>query len=624
MARTLAALIIALFASYQVSAQLVRTIEGTNNNVTQTEWGSEGDVLINIAPPAFPDGISAMSDFDRPNPRVISNRMFAQSELIPDEESLSDFVWVFGQFIDHEIILVEGDQREPLFIRFPEDDPVFPVEARPIGMFRSAAVAGTGTGPDNPRRYANGVTAYIDASAVYGSDHRRAEWLRTYEGGKLKVSSGNLLPWNTTTGEFNDPRDLDAPFMEDAVQLSQKHFVAGDIRANENPLLIAYHTLFVREHNRLCEEFAIEDPSLSDEELYQKARRWVSGILQNIVYREWLPVMGVKLPEYNGYRPEVNAQISNTFSAAAFRMGHTLINSNLLRLEGNGDDIPSGTIGLRDAFFNPLAISLAGGLDPYFRGMATQVQQKLDCKVVDDVRNFLFGPPEAGGMDLAAININRGRERGLADFNSLRAAIGLPTLDAMDAINSEDEVIDLLLEIYGTVDNVDPWVGMLAEQYMPEAMFGQTIMTIMEEQFKRLRDGDRFYFERDDAFSSQDITVIRSTTMRDVIMRNTGIKIMQDNVFRAMPRQEIPDGPEIPAVDLSVEVYPNPTPDEAVVRLFAQAEYTVDVEIYDNLGRMVSSFDQALAQGNNDITLRLSTLPNSTYYNVVLRKNNLE
>lgn len=600
------------------NAQPVRSIEGFNNNTVNKEWGAEGDALFKLTPTDFQDGMSIMSGSTRPNPRYISNHMFAQPDMIFDESGLSDFVWVFGQFIDHDLSLVESDLSEPLMIPIPSDDPVFPQTARPIGMFRSRAVSGTGV--DNvARNYANEITAYLDGSSVYGSTESRAHWLRSYEGGKMKTSDGNLLPWNTLSGQFNDPRDASAPFMEDAVNPRQKKFIAGDIRANENPLLIAIHTLFVREHNRLCDKIALEQPEWGDEEIYQHARRMVGGMIQSIVYNEWLPVMGITLPEYAGYRPEVNAQISNVFSAAAFRMGHTLINSNILRIQRDGQEIPGGNISLRDAFFNPNIVNLAGGIDPYIRGMATQTQQKLDCKVIDDVRNFLFGPPEAGGLDLAAININRGRERGLLDFNNLRGALGLPSLTSFNEITNDDESAAVLEDLYGDINDIDPWVGMLAEDYMPGAMFGITIKTVLEDQFQRLRDGDRFFFENDDELSASEKSQIRNTRLRDVIMRNSEIKVMQDNVFLASERDDVVLGPELEKIDLRAVAFPNPSQGDFSVKIYADSEYDVDLEVYNNQGQLVMRETKSLFKGENTIKMSLGA-SNKGVYNLLIKK----
>lgn len=612
--------VLVLLSTWCLNGQTIRAIDGANNNSLNPEWGSFGDELFGLTSSSFGDGISGLTGQERPNPRVISNHMFAQEELIFDEQNLSDFIWVFGQFIDHEIVLVDDDVTESLAISIPEDDPVFVPNGAPIGMFRSQGMLGTGTSEDNVRKYANEITAFIDGSVIYGSSMSRATWLRSFEGGKLKMSQGNLLPWNTITGEFNDPRDPVAPHMEDPIRNGIKHFVTGDVRANENPLLITFHTLFAREHNRICDDILIDQPELEDEEVYQKARRIVGGILQSIVYSEWLPAMGIKLPEYSGYRNDVNPQISNVFSAAAFRMGHTLINSNVLRLDGDGEEIQGGHISLRDAFFNPTVINLAGGIDPYLRGMASQVQQRLDCKVIDDVRNFLFGHPSQGGLDLASININRGRERGLGDFNQIREDIGLPRLRTFGELTSDPVAQQEMLDLYGSIDNIDPWVGMLAEDYMPGAMFGSTIRAILQEQFQRLRDGDKFFFEADPVLTVQEKSIIRQTTMRDIIMRNSEIKVMQENVFLAVNRDEIALGPDLGQEDLNAIAYPNPTSGIFNIKMYAEEDFSAQIDIYNDIGQRLSTYDIELFQGDNTIPFEIRTSHSSQFYNVVIRK----
>ncbi|MEM6697008.1 MAG: peroxidase family protein, partial [Bacteroidota bacterium] len=376
------------------------------------------------------------------------------------------------------------------------------------------------------------ITAFIDASAVYGSDIEHANWLRSFSGGKMKVSEGNMLPFNTLNGEFDSPIDPNAPHMDNPVGLTDKIFVAGDARVNENPLLLAYHTIFVREHNRLCDELALQNPSWNDEERYQYARKIVGGLIQSIVYNEWLPTMGVELPPYSGYNSRVHPGITNVFSAAAFRLGHTLLNGTLLRLDRNGNQMPSGNMELRFTFFNPLLV-MEEGIDPFLQGMAAQVQQGMDMKVIDDVRNFLFGPPGAGGMDLVAINIQRGRERGLADFNTIRQNASLFRYTSFRQINSDPAVYTLLENIYGNINDIDPWVGMLAEEPMENSLFGQTILRLMQIQFVLLREGDRYYFENDAALPPDMKAQIRNTRMVDIIKRTTDISIMQENVFMA-------------------------------------------------------------------------------------------
>ncbi len=524
----------------------VRTYDGSNNNLLNTDWGATHTQLRRIAPADYGDNISTPAGANRLNPRKISNTLFSQVDsngdplLINDQLSLSDYTWVFGQFLDHDITLSENND-EPAMITVDFPDAHFnPGGAFPntvIPMNRNKAMEGTGTNLGNPREHMNEITAWIDGSGIYGSDVFRANWLRTMQGGKLKVATGNLLPYNTISGEFDDAVDIDAPFMADDVGFAQRLFIAGDIRANENALLTSFHIVFHREHNKVCDDLAKQHPEWSDEQLYQHARKIVGGFVQSITYEEWLPSMGVEITPYTGYKSNIDPSIFNVFSAAAFRMGHTLLSGSINMVDVDGNPHPEGPIKLRDAFFNP-SIVAEEGVGPFLKGMGIQIQQDMDAKVVDDVRNFLFGPPGSGGLDLAAININRGRERGLPDLNTVRDAFGLPRYTSFFQIVDDIEVVAALEEMY-SLNDIDPWVGMLAESHMENALFGETVMTIMQRQFQALRDGDRFYYENDADLSAEEKEMIKTTKFSEIIMRNTDIDLIQDNVFEATEHQEI-------------------------------------------------------------------------------------
>lgn len=534
------------FVPFFLSAQVqdmvnYRLISGMYNNLDNPSWGAAHTDLLQFTTIGFSDGYGSVGGQNRPNPREVSNSLFSQSGVLNDNFGLSDFVWAWGQFLDHDIGLTT-DGEEPLIIEVPAGDPHFD----PFGtgevvipMHRNAIAPGSGTGINNPRRYVNEITAFIDGSGVYGSDLPRADWLRTFSEGKLKVSVGNRLPYNTTSGEFTDPIDPDAPHMENPTGISEIISVAGDPRAGENPLLESLHIIFVREHNRQCDLILKDHPDWTDEEVYQHARKIVGGLIQSIVYDEWLPILGINLPPYSGYNAQRHPQLMNVFTAAAFRLGHTMLTTNLQRLDNDGNVIPQGNMLLRDAFFNPFAIQETGGIDPFLKGMAAQMQQLFDAKVIDDVRNFLFGPPGAGGLDLAAININRGRERGLPDFNTIREDFGLPAYNFFQQINPSAAVFTRLLSLYADIDEIDPWVGMLAERPLPGTIFGPTLREIITQQFLALRNGDRFYYLNDPILSAEEKDYILRTSFRDIIMYNTDINLMQDNVFVMRSQEEI-------------------------------------------------------------------------------------
>src|SRR5262249_7072452 len=192
------------------------------------------------------------------------------------------------------------------------------------------------------------------------------------------------------------------------------------------------------------------------------------------------------------------------------------------------------SIPLAQAFFNPEIIQETG-LDPVLKYLASDNAQEIDTQLVDSVRNFLFGPPGAGGFDLAALNIQRGRDHGLADYNSLREAYGLPRVHSYADISSNPDVQARLLAAYGqsdgqdNVDAIDPWLGGLAEDHVPGSSTGPLIRAVLVDQFRRLRDGDRFFYLNN--FSSGELSALTHTRLSDVIKRNTQISNVQDNVF---------------------------------------------------------------------------------------------
>lgn len=583
-----------------VNGQDFRAINGYGNNLSNPEWGMAGGEIFRASPANYADGIGSLNEATKPNPRVVSNVIFAQGEeQILDKFSLSDYVWAFGQFLDHDITEV-GNGDEVINITIPDNDQVF-IPGTNIRLKRSAVRAGTGV--TSARNFTNNITAYIDGSAIYGSEEDRAEYLRSFVDGKLRVSEGNLLPWNTLTGEYNDPKDPFAPFMADDTRSGTKLFVAGDVRANENPLLISLHTLFIREHNRICDELKEENPAWDDEILYLLARKKVAAIFQSIVYNEWLPAMGVILPEYQGYDESVNANITNVFSAAAFRFGHTMINSNIIRMDNDGEELTLGTLTLKDAFFNPQIVPFAGGIEPYLKGMATQVQQDMDNKVIDDVRNFLFGHPSAGGLDLAAINIARGRERGLLNYNGLREWFGKTKYTEFSNLTKSQQVIDALESLYDDIDDLDVWVGLLSEEKLNGAIFGELIMLVLEDQFTKLRDGDRFFYLNDPMLSEEEKEEITNTSIHDIVMRNCDLALMQNNLFEAMPHSQIPNGPQILPLQLEAEIYPNPVEAHSVLKVYAEIEGSVSVRITDINGQEISSFTDYLHVGENFISI---------------------
>lgn len=502
------------FAAFEV-----RSMNGRGNNLLHESWGSAGSQLLRLAAPAYEDGISTPAGSSRPNPREISNTLIHQDTSLPNQRGLSSFVFAWGQFMDHDMDRTPMGDTEALPIPVPLGDPWFdPNDTGLVELpfFRSIFDPETGSDFNRPREQLNQITAFLDASQVYGSDETRANWLRTFSGGKLKTSTGDLLPFNDGT-QPNDP--------DSATDL----FVAGDVRANETVSLTALHTLFVREHNRLCDLMAQENPQLSDEELYQRARRWVGALMQAITFEEFLPaLMGPQAPgAYAGYDEGMKPAIFNEFSTALFRVGHTMLPEELL-LTGNG---PDEALSLADAFFHPELLQ-EKGISPILKGLAFNPIEEVDVHLTSAVRNFLFGPPGSGGMDLASLNLQRGRDHGLADYHSVRQALGLDPINDFSDLTSKLDWEQAFASLYADVDDLDLWIAALAEDHLPGSSLGETITAGLVRQFEALRLGDRFWYEHDPAFSEAERDEIRSTRLSDVILRNTQVTGLPGDVFR--------------------------------------------------------------------------------------------
>ena len=506
------------------SSIALRSMDGRGNNLDNPTWGMAGTALLRAAPTSYADGISQPTN-TRPNPRDISNLVSAQDESVPNSSGASDMFWQWGQFLDHDISQSPDSRIQQFPIPVPQDDPVF----RPSGTFlafiplnRSEFDPDTGTDRQNPRRQTNKITAFIDGSMLYGSDDARAQALRTNDGtGRLKTShDGRFLPYNEDGLDNDGGSDL------------TNLFVAGDERANEQIGLIAMHTLFVREHNRLADILASRSPSLSGNEIYWLARKIVGAQVQRITFNEFLPLLlgPDAIGPYSGYDSSVDPTITNEFSAAAYRMGHTLLSSSLLLLNADGE---TDQISLARAFFNPSFVE-EHGISPILRGLSAQPAQEVDTLVIDEARNMLLKAPQGRRLDLAALNIQRGRDHGVGDYNTVRGAYGLSAVEGFADITSDPAAQQALMLAYGNVDDLDLWVAALAEDHLPGASVGETLQTIISDQFRRLRDGDRFWFENDPFFLANPelLNQVRGIALANVIRCNTYLEDeIQDNAF---------------------------------------------------------------------------------------------
>src|SRR5256712_813958 len=602
----------------------LRTLDGSGNNLRHLEWGRANTLYLRVASTNYPDGISAMAS--GPSIRYVSNRVFNDvGQNIFSKDGVTQWGWVWGQFLDHDFGLRDERPAENAPIGFDQADPLetFANDLGAIGFARTPAAPGTGV--NTPRQQVNTLSSYIDASNVYGVDPQRLEWLRvgpvdgdmSNNGARLMLTANDFLP---RVGARGDPSTAPAmDLMGPLVGTPDRAVVAGDVRANENIALTALHTLFAREHNRIV---ASLPSSLSAEERFQIARRVVGAEIQYITYTQFLPALGVRLEPDHPSDPSVNPGLSNEFAVVGYR-AHSMIHGEFdttvgettyseaelaafaargIEVARDGDQVTL-EVPIAAAFGTPDLLKDLG-LGPVFQSLS-QRQYENDEQIDNALRSVLFQIPKpgipdpavcgvpavnpdcfSGVSDLGAIDIARGRDHGLPTYNDLRRAYGLapktsfiditgeatqrfpadPLINPRDPINDPNilDFVELrdadgnlvapdseqaqeavvtgvrrttvaarLKAIYGTVDRLDAFVGMVSERHVKHTEFGELQLAIWTKQFTALRDGDRFFYRNDPVLRviDHEFGIDYRLTIAELVELNAGVTLQRD-VFK--------------------------------------------------------------------------------------------
>ncbi|MBV9173226.1 MAG: hypothetical protein JOZ81_24440 [Chloroflexi bacterium] len=274
-----------------------------------------------------------------------------------------------------------------------------------------------------------------------------------------------------------------------------------------------------------------QNPSWTGDQLYNMAKAITTAEYENIVYTEYLPLLMGSVPAYAGYDPKVNAQVSEEFSTAAFRMGHSQVSDQQEGLDNTGKQVFSES--LAQAFFNTPEQDIANGINPLLRSLGVDNSQATDVYAMAGLRNLLFAPLPGGDVDeidLIAIDIQRERDTGLGSLNQTRTALGLSPYTSFSALTSDPVLQRDLQTTFGSIDNVDLFIGGLAEAHVNNGRLGQTFQAIIGQQFLNLRTGDR-YFWQNQQFDPHTASMISSTSLATIIRRDTDSTNVQDHVF---------------------------------------------------------------------------------------------
>ncbi|CAK9808026.1 Peroxidasin homolog [Anthophora quadrimaculata] len=564
-----------------------RTFDGSCNRPMQL--GSTMTPFKRLLPPNYADGIEtprrAISGAELPSAREVSLKVHKPSPS--SNPHFTVMLAVYGQFLDHDITataISQGINGSSIsccppssFITHPEcfpvavssGDPVFDVAKRTCMNFvRSAPAPQCKLGP---RQQLNQVTAFIDGSAVYGSDVGTARDLREFSGGRLRMQltpdNRTLLPpsMNQNDGCNRETERLRGRYC----------FAAGDARANENLHLTTMHLLWARQHNRIVDQLAKINPTWDDQTLYEETRRIVGAQLQHITYQEFVPIILGEFetstrdlrPLKSGYRQwnddaddsNIDPSIANSFAAAAFRFAHTLL-PGLMKVTDEQQGT-SSFVELHRMLFNPYSLYSEGGVKSSVTTATRNMIQMTSAHVTSQLTNHLFEDPLGNvsipcGLDLVSLNIQRGRDHGLPGYSKWREYCGLGLPESFSDLEGhlDPQTLRDITSLYESVHDIDLYTGALSELPKAGAIVGPTFSCLISDQFVRLQRGDRFWYEmpgEPHSFTEDQLAELRKTSLARLICDcSDGVTQIQAEVMRAT-------GPENPM--MSCEDIPSPS-----------------------------------------------------------------
>ncbi|XP_071080667.1 salivary peroxidase/catechol oxidase-like [Haliotis cracherodii] len=566
---------------------MFRSADGSCNNIQHPDWGKSFIPMRRFLLPQYGDGISSpriKGVYRRPlvSPRLVSTTLHTADVDATSRSDVTHMAMQWGQFLDHDLSntpIQRGADGAPI-ICCKDDVPnrtpsahitdryqCFNIAVPPgdrrfnrtcLNFVRSVQVSNTNC-DITPAEQLNQLTAYVDASQVYGSTQEEQDELRAHTGGLLRTS-------------FMRPELLPRNPVKDCITFTGPNFCfrAGDERVDEHMSLTSMHTIWLREHNRVARRLARINPHWDDERLFQETRRILGAMIQHISYADFLPL--VLSPKFlnkfrlrpstgpvNIYNPSIDASVRNAFATAAYRFGHSMIRSFFSRpnrrFRGGKD------LRLRDSFGNTSIILSSAGdaVNELTRGLLVDRANSVDRHITPEVTDFLFPDDEGNSLDLMALNIQRGRDHGLPGYNAWRRWCGLP--EAKDfktkrggLVDHPDDAAAALELVYRSPEDIDLFSGGVSERPVGGGLLGNTFSCIVGRQFELLKVGDRFWYETNNdvvRFTRGQLSELRASSLSRVVCDNTDTYKIQPNAFRKIGNgNKMRLCRKLPAVDL--------------------------------------------------------------------------
>ena len=320
----------------------------------------------------------------------------------------------------------------------------------------------------------------IDLCQIYGLTEKTSNILRSKSGGKLRSQiigkeeyPDNLFDANSVIKPIYDKLpyvadgkiDIILNRFGDPEKRKINYFATGLERGNSSVGYTAISTLFLREHNRLCEKLQTRNASWDDERLFQTARNINIVLLLKIVIEDYINhISPVETPIF---------VVDTSFAEEQewYRTNWISVEFDLLyRWHGLIPDEMEfgGKVYEHPEFMLNNSVLIEHGLGGIIDGGSKQKAGKISLHNTPD---FLLG------AEYAAIKM--GRDYRLRSFNQYRAQFGLDEMDDFDDLTSDKALEAKLKELYGDIDNLEFFIGIFAEEAGVDELFGELMLTMV-------------------------------------------------------------------------------------------------------------------------------------------------
>ncbi|BCZ21200.1 peroxidase family protein [Mycobacterium senriense] len=525
-----------------------RTADGSWNNLANPKEGAAGTrFLRNVNLSAVCPETATLLE---PNPREVSLRLLTR----PDGDdgrphmtpvpflNLLAASWI--QFMVHDWVN-HGEPQPNDFIKVPlrQGDPARARYGWSEMVIGRTQPDPTRNGPQEPATTSsiNEVTHWWDGSQIYGSDQATQNRLRSHRFGKMKLNDDGTLPLDPTTGVE------DAGFM--------RSWWVG---------LSMLHTLFVREHNAICDVLYEAYPSWDDDRLFNVARLINAAVMAKIHSIEWTPAILPNRALDTGLNSNWYGLLTYILRKGKARKTLSEVkirNAELGGIVGNPINRHHCVFGLSEEFVEVYRLHslLPETLEVRLRGQkdiekkvplpATRQHGSVELTKKYAISDLFhsFGNQHPGALvlnnfprfmqelsvpgnpffDVGTVDIVRARERGVPRYNAFRRQLGLNQIRSFDDLTDDRSALKNLRSVYGDnpdkVEDLDLLVGTLAEGRRPSGFgFGETLFQIFILNASRRLQADRFYTDcyNEDVYTPEGLRWVDQTDLKTVILRH--------------------------------------------------------------------------------------------------------